>query len=109
MFMHAITSPIFMAGLTVYLNRYADSVAVEEDLFTAIQETVSLSKLQLPDGFTVAAAMSSWTRQSGFPLVDVQRKFGRDFIHTAALSVRSAAIKRLGGQHNMVDTVQSGH
>lgn len=74
MFLHAFTEEKFHKGLNLYLNQHANSVATEEDLFAALQETVIGNAIVNQD-FTVANIMSSWTRQAGYPLVTVQRSY----------------------------------
>lgn len=86
MFMHAFSAPTFIDGLHRYLTGHPNSVAVEDDLFAALQQAVLAAPTtapQFPAGFTVAAAMSSWTRQSGYPLVRVTRNYT-----TAAVALR---------------------
>lgn len=52
------------------------SDAVEEDLFDAIAIYVWADpNIVLPPGGNVSTIMSSWTRQSGFPLITVERNY----------------------------------
>lgn len=58
--------------LHLYFSRQF-SDAAEEDLFDALQEAIQEDNRQLPDTFT--NIMSSWTRQSGYPVVVLERNY----------------------------------
>lgn len=59
-----IGSYIFYAGVTTYLNQYAYQNAETSDLFAILQNGVR-------SDLNVTAIMDTWTRQMGFPVVNV--------------------------------------
>lgn len=65
---------IFYASITAYLNKYAYQNAETADLLNIIQDGVG-SKIN------VVAIMDTWTRQKGFPVINV-KKNGNSFILT---------------------------
>ncbi|XP_008550321.1 glutamyl aminopeptidase [Microplitis demolitor] len=56
----------FIAGVSTYLNRHAYSNAETSDLFKILQESIN-SKIN------ITAIMDTWTRQMGFPVVNVEK------------------------------------
>lgn len=65
---------IFYGGITTYLNRYSYGNAETADLFGILQDAVG-SKLNVTD------VMDTWTRQKGFPVVNV-KKSGNSYVLT---------------------------
>ncbi|XP_046435909.1 glutamyl aminopeptidase-like isoform X1 [Neodiprion fabricii] len=61
-----IGSDIFYAGITKYLNQYAYQNAETSDLFFILQNAVG-------SNLHITAIMDTWTRQMGFPVVNVVR------------------------------------
>lgn len=59
-------SDVFDAGISSYLKRFAYKNAETPDLLDFLQEAVGKK-------INVAAIMDTWTRQMGFPVVDVAR------------------------------------
>ena len=59
---HFLTPSVFRAGLNVYLTRHSYQNARTTDLWTALEET---------SGQPVNSIMSSWTGQTGYPVLDV--------------------------------------
>ncbi|XP_012276537.1 glutamyl aminopeptidase [Orussus abietinus] len=59
-----VGSDVFNAGITAYLKKYEYANAKTEDLFNILQDAVG-SKLN------VTNIMDTWTRQMGFPVVEV--------------------------------------
>lgn len=57
---------IFYAAITTYLNKYAYQNAKTADLFNILQDAVG-SKMNVSD------IMDTWTRQEGFPVINVKR------------------------------------
>lgn len=65
---------IFYGAITAYLKKYAYQNAVTADLFKILQDSVG-SKINVTD------IMNTWTRQKGFPVINV-RKYENSFILT---------------------------
>lgn len=57
---------VFYNAISTYLNKYAYLNAESADLFNILQDAVG-SKLN------VTAIMDTWTRQEGFPVINVQK------------------------------------
>ncbi|KAG5331089.1 AMPE aminopeptidase, partial [Acromyrmex charruanus] len=67
-------SDVFFSAISTYLNKYAYENAETADLFEVLQDAVG-NKLN------VTAIMDTWTRQEGFPVVNV-KKFGNNYTLT---------------------------
>ena len=59
---HFLSPSAFRRGLNIYLNRHSYSNARTTDLWTALEES---------SGQPVNTIMSSWTGQTGYPVLDV--------------------------------------
>ncbi|ODN05327.1 Aminopeptidase N [Orchesella cincta] len=66
-----LTYETLRKALQSYLKRMAFQGAKQEDLFDALQEA-AVSDDRLPPGLNMHDIMSSWTMQTGFPVVNVQ-------------------------------------
>ncbi|XP_055840858.1 uncharacterized protein LOC129908421 [Episyrphus balteatus] len=75
MFHHAIGHKTFVKGVAIYLTRFQYSVADENDLFNALQEAIDEDNVTLFRNNKTAAIMSSWTHNTGLPIVFVTRNF----------------------------------
>jgi len=73
MFLNALSEQTFVKGLNKYLTARSYSYAAEEHLFSALQEAIDEDNRVIPTSF--ANIMSSWTRQSGFPVLTVERNY----------------------------------
>lgn len=62
-----IGSDIFYEAITTYLKRHAYRNAETADLFNILQESVE-------NRININAIMDTWTRQMGFPVVNVAVK-----------------------------------
>ncbi|XP_049950895.1 glutamyl aminopeptidase-like isoform X1 [Schistocerca serialis cubense] len=60
-------SEAFRLGISAFLKKYEFDNAVTSDLWTVLQEQVT------DDGIEVASVMDTWTRQMGYPVVEVLR------------------------------------
>ncbi|MCY4556088.1 MAG: M1 family metallopeptidase [Chloroflexi bacterium] len=60
---HFLTPNVFRIGLNTYLTRHSYQNARTTDLWTALEES---------SGQPVNSIMSSWTGQTGYPVLDVQ-------------------------------------
>lgn len=65
---------IFYGAITAYLNKYAYQNAETADLFNILQDAVG-------NKINVADIMNTWTRQEGFPVINVG-KSGNSFVLT---------------------------
>ena len=61
-----VGSDVFYAGVTKYLKKFAYENAETSDLFKMVQNT-------LGDQINISAIMDTWTRQMGFPVVNVTK------------------------------------
>lgn len=59
-------SDVFFGAISAYLNKYAYQNAETADLFKILQDSVG-NKLN------VTAIMDTWTRQEGFPVINVKK------------------------------------
>ncbi|ODN01106.1 Aminopeptidase N [Orchesella cincta] len=66
-----LTRETLRKGLQAYLKKMSFQGAQQEDLFESLEEA-AVADNRLPAGLNMADIMSSWTLQSGFPLVRVQ-------------------------------------
>lgn len=62
-----VGSDIFYQGVTTYLKRNAYRNAETKDLFSILQESVG-------NRININAIMDTWTRQMGFPVINVNVK-----------------------------------
>jgi len=67
-------SDVFFGAISAYLNKYTYGNAETADLFKVLQDAVG-NKLN------VTAIMDTWTRQEGFPVINV-KKSGNNFVLT---------------------------
>lgn len=67
-------SDVFFGGISAYLHKHAYNNAETADLFNALQDATG-GKLKVKD------IMDTWTRQGGYPVVNV-KKSGNKFILT---------------------------
>ncbi|XP_063619786.1 aminopeptidase N-like [Cydia splendana] len=70
---HTVSEELFHKGLLIYLNQWTYSNAEENDLWaamsTAVKSDSNLGQLSVVD------FMNSWTRQAGYPVVNVNRNY----------------------------------
>nr|AWI48529.1 alanine aminopeptidase N1 [Anopheles stephensi] len=74
MMRHVLGDDNWKAGLNTYLNDRALSVAVDEQLYAALQSAIE-GKDVLPNGVTVAQIMRTWTNEAGYPVLTVRRSY----------------------------------
>ncbi|XP_050072636.1 aminopeptidase N-like [Anopheles maculipalpis] len=74
MMRHVLGEENWKAGLNTYLTDRALSVAVDEQLYTALQSAIE-GKGVLPNGVTVAQIMRTWTNEAGYPVLNVRRSY----------------------------------
>ena len=69
-----IKPEVFYGAISSYLNKFIYHNAETADLFKILQESS-------PDSLNVTAIMDTWTRQKGFPVVNV-KKSGNKYVLT---------------------------
>lgn len=70
-----LTEPVFVKGLSSYLNTFAFSNTVYTDLWEHLQQAVENTPgVQIPH--TVKDIMNHWTLQMGFPVVTIDTRTG---------------------------------
>jgi aminopeptidase N len=57
----------FNEGITAYLNKYSYSNAEQSQLWAELDKVADF------EDFTTADIMDTWTRQMGYPVVNVER------------------------------------
>lgn len=71
---HFLTTKVFKAGLTNYLNERKYDSATQDDLWSALTQEAHKQET-LPSSLTVKEIMDTWTLQTGFPVVSVIRDY----------------------------------
>ncbi|XP_072939414.1 aminopeptidase N-like [Epargyreus clarus] len=75
---HTISDQLFYKGLAIYLNKWKYQNAEENDLWEAMSEATredpALKEL------SVVKFMNSWTRQAGYPVVNVNRNYDTGYV-----------------------------
>ncbi|XP_022215268.2 aminopeptidase N-like [Drosophila obscura] len=71
---HFLGTNTFKAGMRDYLSRFAYGNAGRKDLWESFTEAAEENKT-LPGNFSVASIMSTWTKQPGYPLINVSRNY----------------------------------
>jgi aminopeptidase N len=72
----------FMCNDAVFMVSSAYGNTVQQDLWKALQEQAGIDKIVLPD--TVEKIMETWTRQMGFPVINVTRSYNANNGATAS-------------------------
>lgn len=65
---------IFRTGVSNYLKKYAYGNAEQDDLWQSLTEAALQSGL-LPNNTTVKMIMDTWTLQTGYPMISVERNY----------------------------------
>ncbi|XP_024870969.1 glutamyl aminopeptidase-like [Temnothorax curvispinosus] len=68
-------SDVFFGAISTYLNKYALGNAETADLFNVLQDSVG-------DELNVTAIMNTWTRQEGYPVINVKKSGNNKFVLT---------------------------
>ncbi|XP_034664733.1 aminopeptidase N-like [Drosophila subobscura] len=71
---HFLGTDTFKAGMRDFLKRFAYGNAGKKDLWAAFTRVAEDNK-DLPANFSVATIMNTWTRQPGYPLINVTRNY----------------------------------
>lgn len=61
-----IKPDVFYNAISTYLNKYAYLNAETADLFNILQDAVG-------EKLNITAIMDTWTRQEGYPVINVQK------------------------------------
>ncbi|KAI8808482.1 peptidase family M1-domain-containing protein [Cladochytrium replicatum] len=83
-----LTPRTFIKGIQIYLKRHAFSNASTEDLWIALSEA---------SGIDVKRIMDTWTKQSGYPLVEVVSESFNRSRGELTLNIRQNRFFSLGG------------
>ncbi|KAG4068501.1 hypothetical protein HA402_004842 [Bradysia odoriphaga] len=75
MFADVFSRETFLKGVRYYLIARSLSDADEDDLFDGLQRAVIEDNTILPPNTNTQILMSSWTRQTGFPIVQATRDY----------------------------------
>ena len=73
MMSHFLSEENFKTGVTQYLLTYQYKNANQNQLWDVL--TGHIQDSSLPQGITIKDIMDSWTLQSGYPVVTVQRDY----------------------------------
>lgn len=73
---HFLTSKVFTGGLTNYLKDRSYQSSEQDDLWQALTEEARRTKI-FDDTCSVKEIMDTWTLQTGFPVLKVNRDYGR--------------------------------
>lgn len=71
---HFLTTPVFKKGLTNYLNEKKFSNAEQNDLWAALTSQAHKDNI-FDKSMSVKEIMDTWTLQTGFPVVTVNRNY----------------------------------
>lgn len=74
---HFLTTAVFKKGLTNYLNSKAYKSAEQDDLWDALTKQAHKDNI-LGQDVTVKQIMDTWTLQTGFPVVTVNRDYDKN-------------------------------
>lgn len=77
-----LSEKIFRGGLRNYLHLYAFNCTTQNHLWRLFTTTARNESI-LPENVTVKELMGSWTNQSGYPLITVERNY---FTNTATVN-----------------------
>ncbi|KAJ8889375.1 hypothetical protein PR048_008874 [Dryococelus australis] len=101
---HFLTKDTFRKGLNRYLTRHANSTAVPDYLFTAMQEqydedTENETTAAIPTVYRnlpifVKTIMDTWTLQKGYPVITITRSYTAS---TATITQRRFLLRRDSG------------
>lgn len=62
---------VFQEGLVGYVQNHAFGSATSDDLWTALAD-VAVTRKVLPENLTLKQIMDFWTKQPGFPFIEVK-------------------------------------
>ncbi|XP_064474256.1 aminopeptidase N-like [Ornithodoros turicata] len=71
MMSYFLTPKVFLQGIQSYLNKYRMGNAQQDDLFQQLTEASVAAGM----GVDVKAVMDTWTKQAGYPVVQVERNY----------------------------------
>lgn len=98
MMYHFLGSDIFRSGIQKYLRTYAYKNAEQDNLWTALTEEAHSHRSMVQD-ITVKTVMDTWTLQTGYPIVQVERNY-----NTGRVTVSQ---ERFCWANNCADSTQS--
>ncbi|KAG7211602.1 hypothetical protein KM043_010857 [Ampulex compressa] len=71
---HIVSEDVFHNGILKYINEHEYSAVTSDDLWKALQDALDESDIPHQD-FRLKEVMDTWTEQTGFPLVTVNRNY----------------------------------
>ena len=95
---HFLSAGVFRDGLNIYLNRHSYRNARTVDLWTALEEA---------SGQPVTTIMSSWTGQTGYPVLDVAAVPGAGGLALEVRQERFVYDSVLGGDADAADDTEA--
>ncbi|KAM7003468.1 aminopeptidase N-like [Tautogolabrus adspersus] len=69
-----LSEPVFVQGLSSYLNHFSYNNTAGEDLWDHLQMAVKANDVSLPEPVNII--MNRWVHQMGFPLITINTKYG---------------------------------
>ncbi|XP_060892349.1 aminopeptidase N-like [Labrus mixtus] len=70
-----LSEPVFVQGLSSYLNHFSYSNTAGDDLWDHLQMAVEINDVSLPEPVNII--MNRWVHQMGFPLITIDTNTGR--------------------------------
>lgn len=86
---HTLGEEAFMSGIRNYVQDHKMGNVEEEDLFKALT-SAGHAKQTLPDDMDLSQVMRTWTREPGYPVIQVTR----DYANRSATLTQVTAFKR---------------
>lgn len=68
---------VFRSGVSNYLKKFSYSNSEQDDLWASLTAAAEGRQVLPAGGVTVKDIMDTWTLQSGYPVIKVQREGGR--------------------------------
>lgn len=84
---HFLTTNVFKRGLSKYLNRHKFSSTEQDDLWEALTEQAHEDSV-MAKNMSVKTIMDTWTLQTGFPVVTIERNYGNKNAVVSQVNVR---------------------
>lgn len=79
---------VFKEGVSNYLKKYKYTNAEQDDLWQSLTDAGHKAG-SLPKSYTVKVIMDSWTKQTGYPLITVQRDYSTNTANVSQVRYRS--------------------
>ncbi|XP_077538609.1 aminopeptidase Ey-like [Haemaphysalis longicornis] len=86
MMSYFLTPPVFIKGIRAYLKKYSFGNANQDELF----EELTKAQPEGPNTVNVKEVMDTWTKQAGYPVIDVVRNYEE---RTASITQRHHCVR----------------